>query len=56
MLEKSCQNLAQTRKNCPKLTQNSVKISKVTKDTKVRKSIENHGILLDNNYTYAALV
>jgi len=35
-------------KSCPKLNQNSVKISKVTKDTKVSKTIENHRILLDN--------
>ena len=56
MLEKSCPNLAQTSKSCPKLTQNSVKISKATKDTKVSKTIVKCLILLDNNYTYAALV
>ena len=40
-------------KNHPKSGENHLKISKVTKD---RKTIEKHGILLDNNYTYAALV
>ena len=40
-------------KTHPKSCENRLKISKVTKD---RKTIENHRILLDNNYTYAALV
>ena len=52
-LPKFSPNYKKLPKTHPKLCENRLKISKVTKD---RKTIENHRILLDNNYTYAALV